>query len=72
MSCATCNDTKEVMYDLGRPVWPNEPGTAPNQVIRCRCPDCVPCIQCAHENYDGVHTCRKFNATLIGPAPVNP
>jgi hypothetical protein len=63
VGCSTCNGAKEVDYDLGRPVWPNEPGTAPNQVIRVPCPDCVPCDQCAHPNHDGVHTCRLFHPT---------
>jgi hypothetical protein len=60
ISCITCNGIKEIDFDLGRPAWPNEPGTAPNLIIRITCPDCVPCTQCAHPDHDGIHTCRKF------------
>lgn len=61
--CITCKDTKEIDFDLGVPAWPNEPGTAPNQIIRVQCPDCTHCIQCDDPNHDGVHTCKKFQPT---------
>lgn len=62
--CPTCLDTQEVDIDTGRPSWPATKITAETPALILRgapCPDCVPCVQCAHPDYDGICSCRKHN-----------
>lgn len=75
MNCPTCKDTKKVDIDTGRPLWPATEVTpeTPSHILRgMECPDCVPCVQCANPDHDGICTCRNFNpgpgARILPPA----